>query len=199
MKTTRQLYCQYLLSSQINYTCTNLAEHFENLDHNSVYRYLKTEKLTPRLLWEKVKDQISYSVGGAIIFDDTVLDKSYSFAIEGVRRQYSGNEHAVIKGIGLVNCVYYNPELDRFWVLDYRIFDPERDGKSKLDHVSEMLGRASTASSRISLLSDGLVVCNSRADDQSNQREEDFLLSAEEEPASGRLRRQTALSGNRNS
>jgi len=35
--------------------------------------------------------------------------------------------------------VYYNPELDRFWVLDYRIFDPERDGKSKLDHVSEML------------------------------------------------------------
>ncbi len=139
MKTTRQLYCQYLLSSQINYTCTNLAEHFENLDHNSIYRYLTTEKLTPRLLWEKVKETIIYSPQGAIIFDDTVLDKSYSFAIEGVRRQYSGNEHAIIKGLGLVNCVYYNPELDRFWVLDYRIFDPDRDGKSKLDHVSEML------------------------------------------------------------
>ena len=139
MKTTRQLYCQYLISSQINYTCTNLAEHFENLDHNSIYRYLKTEKLTPRLLWEKVKDQVIFSPNGAIIFDDTVLDKSHSFAIEGVRRQYSGNEHAVIKGIGLVNCVYYNPEIDRFWVLDYRLFDPERDGKSKLDHVSEML------------------------------------------------------------
>ena len=139
MKTTRQLYCQYLLASQINYTCTNLAEHFENLDHNSVYRYLKTEKLTSRLLWEKVKNQIIYSPGGAIIFDDTVLDKSYSFAIEGVRRQYSGNEHAVIKGIGLVNCVYYNPELDRFWVIDYRIFDPDRDGKTKLDHLAEML------------------------------------------------------------
>ena len=39
----------------------------------------------------------------------------------------------------MVNCVYYNPQLDRFWVVDYRIFDPERDGKSKLDHVSEML------------------------------------------------------------
>ncbi len=139
MKTTRQLYCQYLLSSHINYTCTNLAEHFENLDHNSVYRYLKTEKLTVRLLWEKVKDQIVYSPGGAIIFDDTVLDKSYSCAIEGVRRQYSGNEHAVIKGIGLVNCIYYNPERDRFWVLDYRLFDPDRDGKTNLDHVSDML------------------------------------------------------------
>jgi hypothetical protein len=139
VKTTRQLYCQYLISSQINYTCTNLAEHFENLDHNSVYRYLKTEKLTPRLLWEKVRERVVYSPNGVIIFDDTVLDKSYSFAIEGVRRQYSGNEHAVIKGIGLVNCLYYNPEIDRFWVLDYRVFDPERDGKTKLDHVSEML------------------------------------------------------------
>ena len=139
MKTTRQLYCQYLLSSQINYTCTNLAEHFENLDHNSIYRYLKTEKLSPRLLWEKVKDTIVYSPRGAIIFDDTVLDKSHSFAIEGVRRQYSGTEHAVIKGIGLVNCVYYNPDVDRFWVLDYRVFDPDRDGKTKLEDVSEML------------------------------------------------------------
>jgi len=139
VKTTRQLYCQYLISSQINDTCTNLAEHFENLDHNRIYRYLKTEKLTPRLLWEKVRDQVIFSPNGAIIFDDTVLDKSYWFAIEGVRRQYSGNEHAVIKGIGLVNCVYYNPELDRFWVLDYRIFDPDRDGKSKLDHLAEML------------------------------------------------------------
>ena len=139
MKTTRQLYCQYLLSSHINYTCTNLAEHFENLDHNSVYRYLKRERLTPRLLWERVRDQIVYSPNGAIIFDDTVLDKSYSAAIEGVRRQYSGNAHAIIKGIGLVNCVYYNPERDRFWVLDYRLFDPDRDGKTKLDHVSDML------------------------------------------------------------
>ena len=133
------MYCQYLLVSQINYTCTNLADHFENLDHNSVYRYLKTEKLTPRLLWEKVKTQVIYSPSGCILFDDTVLDKDYSFAIEGVRRQYSGNEHGVIKGIGLVNCVYYNPELERFWVIDYRIFDPSRDGKTKLDHVSEML------------------------------------------------------------
>ncbi|MGI8468427.1 MAG: hypothetical protein ACR2N3_08240 [Pyrinomonadaceae bacterium] len=60
-------------------------------DHNSVYRYLKTEKLTSRLLWETVKDRIIYSPNGCIIFDDTLLDKSYSFAIEGVRRQYSGS------------------------------------------------------------------------------------------------------------
>jgi hypothetical protein len=45
----------------------------------------------------------------------------------------------VIKGIGVVTCVYVNPELDRFWIVDYRIYDPDGDGKSKLDHVADML------------------------------------------------------------
>ena len=139
MKTTRQIYCQYLLSSQINYTCTNLAEHLEGLDHNSVYRYLKSAKLTPRLLWEKAKQTLSESSDAYLIFDDTVVDKSYSFEIAGVRRQYSGNAHGVIKGIGIVNLVYYHAELDRYWIIDYRLFDPERDGKTKLDHVNDML------------------------------------------------------------
>jgi DDE superfamily endonuclease len=138
VKTTRQIYCQYLLSSQINYTCTNLAEHLDGLDHNSVYRYLKSAKLTPRLLWEKARETLVPSADAYLIFDDTVIDKSYSFEIEGVRRQYSGNAHGVIKGIGIVNLVYYHAELDRYWIIDYRLFDPDRDGKTKLDHVSEM-------------------------------------------------------------
>jgi hypothetical protein len=128
-----------LLSSQINYTCTNLAEHLEGLDHNSVYRYLKSAKLTPRLLWEKAKQTLVESSDAYLIFDDTVVDKSYSFEIAGVRRQYSGNAHGVIKGIGIVNLVYYQAELDRYWIIDYRLFDPERDGKTKLDHVNDML------------------------------------------------------------
>jgi hypothetical protein len=45
----------------------------------------------------------------------------------------------VIKGIGVVTCVYVNPALDQFWLIDYRIYDPDGDGKSKLDHVREML------------------------------------------------------------
>ena len=59
-----------------------------------------------------------------------------------MRKQYSGNAHEIIKGIGIVTFVYYNPELDRYWVIDYRIFDPDRGSKSKLDHVNEMLSLA---------------------------------------------------------
>jgi hypothetical protein len=74
-----------------------------------------------------------------VVFDDTVLDKQHSLAIELVRRQYSGKAHGVIKGIGVVTCVYVNPELDQFWLIDYRIYDPDGEGKTKLDHVHEML------------------------------------------------------------
>lgn len=136
---TRLDYCQYLLVSQINYTLTNFAEHSERFSHDQINRYLGKEKITPRLVWENVASQVVETSEGYLVFDDTVLDKRYSFAIELVRRQYSGNAHGVIKGIGVVTCVYVNPKLDQFWFIDYRIYDPAGDGKTKLDHVREML------------------------------------------------------------
>lgn len=139
MRFTKLDYCQYLLSSQINYTLTNLADHLETVSHDRINRYLIREKLTPRLLWEQVKPLILAHENAYIIFDDTVLDKRYAEDIELTRRQYSGNEHGVVRGIGLVNCVYVNPETGQFWVIDYRIYDPQGDGLSKLDHVKEML------------------------------------------------------------
>ena len=58
-----------------------------------------------------------------------------------VRRQYSGNAHGVIAGIGLVTCVYVNPDTDQFWLINYRLFAPDVDGKTKLDHVTDMLAQ----------------------------------------------------------
>lgn len=139
---TRLDYCQYLLLSQINYTLTNFAEHSDDFSHDAVNRYLGREKLTPRLIWDNVQRQIVFSPHGYLLFDDTVLDKNYSHQIELVRSQWSGNAKAVIKGIGVVTCVYVNPETDQFWLLDYRLYDPDGDGKSKLDHVHEMLCKA---------------------------------------------------------
>jgi hypothetical protein len=132
-------YCQYLLVSQINYTLTNFADHSERLSHDAINRYLCGERITPRLVWDNVRSQVVETERGYVVFDDTVLDKNYSHSIELVRRQYSGNAHGVIRGIGVVTCVYVNPEADQFWLIDYRIYDPEGDGKTKLDHVREML------------------------------------------------------------
>jgi hypothetical protein len=139
MKFTKLNYCQYLLSSQINYTITNLAEHLEAISHDKINRYLLSEKLTPRLLWDNVKEVIEIDEEAYLIFDDTVIDKRYSEEIELTRWPYSGNEHGVIRGIGLISCLYVNPRIGKFWVIDYRIYDPSGDGKTKIDHVLDML------------------------------------------------------------
>jgi len=138
MKPTRLDYCQYLISSQINYTLTNFADHSQEFSHDQLNRLLGNDKLTPRLIWEQTRDQIVFCENGYVVFDDTVIDKNYSFAIELVRRQYSGTTKSIIKGIGVVTCIYVNPEINEFWLLDYRIFAPQHDGKTKLDHVRAM-------------------------------------------------------------
>jgi len=132
-------YCQFLLSSQVNYTLTHMADHLQSFSHDAINRYLRGEKLSPRLLWEQVHSHLVLDKGAYLVFDDTVLDHNHGPSIEMVRRQWSGNQKRVITGIGLVSCVYVNSVTNQFWVIDYRIFDPQGDGKSKLDHVGEML------------------------------------------------------------
>ena len=135
----RLLYCQYLYVSQINYTLTNLADHIEGLSHDKINRYLKNAKLSSSLVWEHSKEDVIESKNGYLLFDDTVINKEYSVNIELARRQYSGNTHSITTGIGVVTCVYYNPEVQKFWITDYRIYDPDKDGKTKMDHLEDML------------------------------------------------------------
>lgn len=132
-------YCQYLLNSHTNYTLTNLANHLGEISHDQINRYLKMEDLSSQDLWRNVKKEIVVSLEGYLIFDDTVINKKYAKKIELVRRQYSGNEHKVIRGIGIVNCIYFNPQTEQFWIIDYRVYDPDSDKKSKIDHVEDII------------------------------------------------------------
>ena len=81
------------------------------------------------------------SARGYVLFDDTVPDQHHCRRIELVRRQYSGNAHGVIAGIGLVTCVYVNPDTDPFRLIGCRRFAPDGDGKTMLDHVADMLAQ----------------------------------------------------------
>lgn len=135
----KTIYGQFLLSSQINYTCTYLADHFDALTHDNVQYFLSHARIRPRDLWQSVRHQLKAGSEGYIIFDDTVLSKIHSRKIELVRSQWSGNAHGIIQGIGVVNCVYFNPVTSQYWLPDYRIFAPQSDGKTKIDHVMDML------------------------------------------------------------
>ena len=43
--------------------------------------------MTPRLVWENRRSQVEADSYSYVLFDDTVLDKRYSFSIDLVRRQ----------------------------------------------------------------------------------------------------------------
>lgn len=66
--------------------------------------------------------------------DDSVQNKQYSRQIELVKRQYSGAEHGLVRGSGVVNLVHSDGQ--GFYPIDYRIFGPEQDGKTK-KNISE--------------------------------------------------------------
>ena len=67
-KPTRVDYCQYLLSTPLNYTLTHFAEHSETFSHDQINRYLAKDRLTPRQVWEHVIPDIVETCDGYIIF-----------------------------------------------------------------------------------------------------------------------------------
>jgi hypothetical protein len=139
---TKNQYIEYLLSTPINYTCSNLAEHLEGVSHDSVTDFLQTSRFAPSDLWELVKDRIDDSPEAFLLVDDSVQNKQYSHSIETVKLQYSGAEQGLVKGIGLVNLVHTNGAMGDFYPVNYRVYNPDGDGKTKNDHFQEMFHQA---------------------------------------------------------
>lgn len=141
---SKKEYVEYLLSTPFNYTCSNMAEHKVSVSHDVVSDFLRQERFTPADLWQIVQAHLEDSPNSVIIADDSVQDKRYSQFIELVKKQYSGNERGLVKGIGLVNFVHSSGNDGDFFPIDYRIYHPETDGKTKNDHFQEMFVRLVT-------------------------------------------------------
>jgi len=139
---TKSQYIEYLISTPANYTCANLAEHLEGVSHDAVSDYLAQAKSTARQLWELVQPLLNDNEQAYLIVDDSVQDKRYSKQIELVRKQYSGAEGGLVRGIGVVNLVHTDGVDGNYYPIDYRIFAPQADGKTKNDHFRDMLVNA---------------------------------------------------------
>lgn len=137
---TRRQYITFLIATQGNYTATHLAHHLDGVSHDTITDFLARDKVTPRQLWELTAPRIKDSERAFLLCDDSVQDKQHARKIELVRKQYSGNAHGVVRGSGLINLLHSDGQ--EFWPIDYRVFDPEGDGKTKHDHFREMLIRA---------------------------------------------------------
>lgn len=139
---TKLQYVEFLISTMTNFTGTHLAEHLDGVSHDTISDFLQSEQLTARPLWELVRGLIADSPKAFLIADDSVQDKRYSRFIELVKRQYSGAEHGLVRGIGVVNLVHSSGAAGDFYPIDYRVYAPETDGKTKNEHFREMLMQA---------------------------------------------------------
>jgi len=110
------------------------------LSHDSVSRWLREAKVQPKDLWEVAKKEVE-NRDGILVFDDVVINKSRSQKMELVNWQYSGAEHGVVKGIGVVNALWQTNQ-DEYTPIDYRIWNPPEDAKTKNNHFRDMLSSA---------------------------------------------------------
>ena len=151
---TKQQYVEYLLATPGNYTCSYLAEHLDATSHDAVSDYLRRERHTARDLWKLAEPLIRDGPDAYLILDDSVQNKAHSRKIERVKRQYSGAEHGLVRGIGVVNLVHASGKTPptsgaaggaaggAVYPIDFRIYEPRHDGKTKNEHFREMLAHA---------------------------------------------------------
>nr|WP_063655610.1 transposase [Candidatus Arsenophonus triatominarum] len=139
----KNIYKTFLQVSSVRYSGLALSEVSPSpLSHDTVSRWLKSRCFRPKDLWRLVQPSIDKKSPWVLIADDTLIAKTRSKKIEMVHYQYSGNEHDVIAGIGLVNLRWHNLTTVESIPIDYRIYYKDSDGKTKNTHFSEMLALA---------------------------------------------------------
>lgn len=139
-KCSRELYCSFLDVTATRYSALSLSEvapDNPSLSHDSISRWLAAEQVRPKDLWAAAKKEV-HSNPGILVFDDVVIDKSRSGKMELVNWQYAGSKHDVVKGIGVVNALWQTSN-EQYIPMDYRIWNPPEDGRTKNDHFKDML------------------------------------------------------------
>ena len=107
--------------------------------HDAHPRWLGRLEPEPEILWEEVENLVQLD-SGYLVVDDTTIDKPYGPHIELVTRHWSGKHRAVVEGLNLITLLWTDGDLSI--PVDWRVFDKEKDGKSKNDHLPQMLETA---------------------------------------------------------
>jgi len=108
--------------------------------HDAFTRLLHRLEPDPEALWQEARPQVGLAAG-ALVLDDTVLDKPYARHMALVGRHWSGKHHAVVQGIDLVSLLWTDG--DRIIPCDYRIYHDAKEA-TKNDHFRAMIDVAHT-------------------------------------------------------
>ena len=126
-KNLLDIYTDYLIAQNQHATATGLSDLLEGqISHDKITRFLNSKKLSSKNLWEYIKPEIrkiEQKVGGVLILDDTIEEKTYTDENEIICWHYSHAKGRCIKGVNLLSClvrygdialpISYEPQ---FWV-----------------------------------------------------------------------------------
>ena len=104
------LYSDYLMSSFGATTATGLSAMLDGkVSHDKVTRFLSKEVYDSKTLWKLVKPKVREieQDDGALIFDDTIVEKPHTDENEIVNWHFDHSKNRSVKGINILNCVYH--------------------------------------------------------------------------------------------
>jgi putative transposase len=139
-KVTDEDYINFIIATPRDVTATE-AERVQPESKNAPAHDAFTRLLTrlepdSETLWQEAKSSVDLQ-SGILILDDSTLEKPYSKFNDLVYLHWSGKQKEVVNGINLITLLWTDGV--RCIPIDYRIFDKDRDGKTKNDHFAEML------------------------------------------------------------
>lgn len=139
-KVTDEDYINFIIATPRDVTATE-AERVQPAStnapaHDAFTRLLQRLEPDPETLWQEARTQIDLA-SGILVLDDSTLEKPFSKHNALVYQHWSGKQKAVVAGINLITLLWTDGL--RCVPVDYRLFDKDRDGRTKNDHFSEML------------------------------------------------------------
>jgi hypothetical protein len=106
--------------------------------HDAFTRLLHRLEPDPGALWRDVQPLLPRE--GLLVLDDTVLDKPHAKQMGLVAWHWSGRHRRVVRGINLLTALWTDG--DGLWPCDYRLVDRAADGRTKNDHLQQLLAAA---------------------------------------------------------
>lgn len=110
MQDMLDLYTDYLLSSSGQASATGLSRLVDGaISHDSITCFLSSNDFGSRELWQKVKPMVRQHEKdeGCLIFDDTIVEKSYTDENDMISRHWDHSKKRSVKGINLLNAFYH--------------------------------------------------------------------------------------------
>jgi Archaeal putative transposase ISC1217 len=113
------LYTDYLIFGVSKATATDLSKALDGAySHDQFTRLLGTNCFNQKDLWREVKPIIRQieTAQGLLIVDDTIEEKPYTDESEIVCWHWDHSKQIYVKGINLLNFLYYQPLADKKYV-----------------------------------------------------------------------------------